>query len=129
MKDYTKYDFAAIVGAKVKITLVNGHTFEGALKLVDKKNKAIFLCPNEDLWEANWFLMEGITDLSAEITIEDMSVKHLKRRFSFDCKFPLVLVNDKTFMCHISDGKIDDVYGETSIHEIIDCTDWGWKDE
>ena len=128
MKDYTKYDFAAIVGAEVSILLKSKIEYGGTLKLIS--NKAIFLLMNDNplALEGRWFSMEEITSLTAKIKVEDMTPNQLKRRFQFDCKYPVVLVNDKVFSCHINNEKIDAVCGEISIHDYIDCTDWGWKE-
>ena len=125
MKDYTKYDFAAIVGMKVEITTKSGKTTRGTL--IDF---------NFNLVKAPIYIHESgacvtgvpiaeIESLSAKIKVEDMSVKQMME-FCFregDCNY-VVLYNDKT--CIATCGKHAK---NIELTDYIDCTDWGWKHE
>ena len=135
MKDYTKYDFAAIVGAEVSILLKSKIEYGGTLILVDKKNGAIFLLMNDNslALEGRWFSMEEIKSLTAKIKVEDMSVKQLKRlteeekdRFDEGKDVSVVLCMKQKTMFY--DEGEDALYDGRTFNNYIDCTDWGWKE-
>ena len=127
MKDYTKYDFAAIVGAEISVLIKNKVGYEGTLKFVDEKNGGIFLLVDYNPLEGRWLVIEDITpgSLSAKIKVEDMSVKQMME-FCFhegNCNY-VVLYNDKT--CVSTCGKHAK---NIELTDYIDCTDWGWEHE
>lgn len=132
MKDYTKYDFAAIVGAEVSVLLKSKVEYGGTLKIVG--NKTIFLLMNDNplTLEGRWVAIEDIVpgSLTAKIKVEDMSVKQLKRlteeekeRFDEDV---LVVLCMKQKTMFYDNGKFS-LYDGRTFNNYIDCTDWGWK--
>ena len=118
MKDYTKYDFGAIVGAKVSILLKSKIEYGGTLILVDKKNGAIFLLMNDNplALEGRWFSMEEITSLTAGIKVEDMTLKQLRARRNLFC----FLFGSDFAQEMVAKGNLD------VLHGYVECTDWGW---
>lgn len=131
MKDYTKYDFGAIVGAKVEITQNGGHKYSGTLKLVGRQNGAILLYPSDEKKPAYWVVIEDIVpgSLSARIKVEDMSVNQLKRLLETYqdpvSEHAFVITEDGVYHSVLSALK---EIGKQDFTDYIDCTDWGWKE-
>lgn len=127
MKDYTKYNFAAIIGTKVEITTKNGRTVKGTLidfnfNLV----KAPIYIHESGACIATIPLAE-IKSLSAGITIESMNAKQLRKHFQCG-RYDEVVLRGDDYVC-VYEWHPDDKYDVrkgTSIHEYVDCTDWGW---
>ena len=126
MKDYTKYNFDAIVGAEVEIG--NQHKIFG--KVVCSTDEAVVIQLTQDvnaLRKGDTMTLDKgtINALSAKIKVEDMSLKQMME-FCFhegNCNY-VVLYNDKT--CVATCGKHAK---NIELKDYIDCTDWGWKDE
>lgn len=145
MKDYTKYDFAAIVGAEVEITQYGGHKYSGTLKLVGRQNGAILLYPSDEKKPAYWFVIEDIVpgSLTAKIKVEDMSLKQITRHAEAlknkngekEVYFMVnsdVLPNEENQILFFGTDTIGDRYRTEvwlKLSDYIDCTDWGWKHE
>ena len=132
--DYTKYDFAAIVGAEVSVLLKSKVEYGGTLKLIS--NKAIFLLMNDNplALEGRWFAIEDIVpgSLSAKIKVEDMSVNQLKRFIKPRrcCSEAMLIAEDGVHHSLLdSYGEIKYDYDEfdKSFADYVDCTDWGWE--
>ena len=126
MKSYTKYDFAAIVGAKVEFTAKSGEALSGTLILAS--NKTICLLQNENPFEGRWFAIEDITpgSLTAKIKVEDMTFKQLKMYFNFNWDVHLVLNAGEADTCRFDNGGINHLVGPVSVSTVVDCTNWGW---
>lgn len=127
MKDYTKYNFAAIIGTKVEITTKSGKTVRGTL--IDfnfNLIKAPIYIHESGACVAKIPLAE-IKSLSAGITIEGMSAKQLRKHFQCG-QYDEVVLKGNGYAC-VYEWHPDDKYDirkVTSIHERVDCTDWGW---
>lgn len=130
MKDYTKYDFAAIVGAEVEIELKDGSTYKGML-VADIPEQTAF-CVKHHLGIVKKMCNEDILTLTAKIKVEDMSVKQLKR-FIKPCRGGSeVMVIAKDGVHHSILDSCDELsydYDEfdESFADYIDCTEWGWQ--
>lgn len=138
MKDYTKYDFAAIVGAEVRIKydenddpyngIVLGLYGEGQL------SKPIILLETSSIWyekgEVITQLPCNIISLSAKIKVEDMSVKQLRRLLKTYQAPGLehIFVIAENGVHHSIMTTWEEV-GKQDFTDYIDCTDWGWKHE
>ena len=131
MKDYTKYDFAAIVGAEVEIHYHAGEPL--IVKLINFNNKTkiiacVVLAKNAydiPVGRIDYTHVSEIASINAKIKVEDMSVKQMME-FCFhegNCNY-VVLYNDKT--CVSTCGKHAK---NIELTDYIDCTDWGWKHE
>ena len=152
MKDYTKYDFAAIVGAEVSVIIKRQVGYEGTLKFVDEKNGGIFLLVDDDPLQGRWLVIEDITpgSLTAKIKVEDMSLKQLHSYYKSLAKrdeygdYVVVIRGGEveepsrritySFQRTGDDGDVEE-YGQWTndsdepLDDYIDCTDWGWRHE
>ena len=127
MKDYTKYNFAAIVGAKVEIEPKEGHPYKGAL-VMSTKTTIVIQDSVTGLWRP--LLKECIASLSAKIKVEDMSVKQLKKAFNLGT-YEVLVFNEATGTIanrDVDGGELGHTYEELPFNDYIDCTDWGWKE-
>lgn len=131
MKDYTKYDFDAIVGAEVEITQKDGRKSSGTFKLVGRHNGAVLLYPSDKKKPVDWVLIKNIASLTAKIKVEDMSVKQLKKAFNLGT-YEVLVFNEATGTIanrDVDGGELGHTYEELPFNDYIDCTDWGWKHE
>ena len=135
MKDYTKYDFAAIVGAEVEIVLEEAKEPLIA-KIIGYNPKTkwvhvIILEPHPCFWlggRPESLDCSDIHGLSAKIKVEDMSVKQLKRVILDEDLNDVVVFSGDAIDEHF---QTDDLilsldYIHRPFTDYIDCTDWGW---
>lgn len=127
MKDYTKYDFAAIVGAEVEIDY-GGRDVSGVL--VSQTEKTIYLNTGNNPLYLSLFYKHNIRSLTAKIKVEDMSVKQLKRfiKPALNWREVVMIAEDGVHhsILEMCDEPVDDEPVK-SFTDYIDCTDWGWK--
>lgn len=124
MKDYTKYNFNAIVGAEVEI----GNQRKIFGKVVCSTDEAVVIQLTQDvnaLRKGDTMTLDKgtINALTAKIKVEDMSLKQMME-FCFhegNCNY-VVLYHDKT--CVATCGKHAK---NIELNDYIDCTDWGWR--
>lgn len=137
MKDYTKYYFAAIVGAEVSVLLKNKVEWGGTLIVVDDKEIFLLINDNPLALEGHWFAIKDIIpgSLHAKIKVEDMSVKQLKCLaedekdfFDKDEGEVQVILDMKRKMLFFENGLLA-LDREHTFGKYIDCTEWGWKHE
>lgn len=127
MKDYTKYDFAAIVGAEVELQVKFFGCHKGKVLCrweYQGKPYLTILVSEPDGNHLSDIPVDEIKSISAKIKVEDMSVNQMME-FCFidgDCNYA-VLYNDKT--CVATCGKHAK---NIELKDYIDCTDWGWKE-
>ena len=133
MKDYTKYDFAAIVGAEVRLQVKYFGCYKGKVlcrwEYQGKPYLTILVC-NQDGSHLSDIPVDEIVpgSLSAKIKVEDMSLKQLEKEFRLDCGRGVV-INRKNGVIEIRDFDCEDgIYHEEPLTDYIDCTDWGWKE-
>ena len=137
MKDYTKYDFAAIVGAEVETTQKDGRKSSGTLKAIGRQNGAILLYPSDEKKLVDWVLIKDILSLTAKIKVEDMTAKQLKRFANIQGELSGILdvvIRFKEKRIEIFAGwdekRCVHLFSEQhGLDDYIDCTDWGWKHE
>ena len=135
MKDYTKYDFAAIVGAEVEIHYHAGEPL--IVKLINFNNKAkilacVVLAKNAydmPVGRIDYTHVSEIASITAKIKVEDATLQQLKKHFQLSRNDSLVFDNDRVFSCLIIEGEFEDFYDDVFVHDYIDCTDWGWEHE
>lgn len=126
MKDYTKYDFAAIKGAYVEMEIaptedpaihatINGMVvYQDPTSILVLRKSGTVTC----------FLRSEIVpgSLSARIKVEDMSLKQLIRMMDrMKYTNPKFDENGIWFECSNGDKAV------ARFGKYIDCTDWGWK--
>ena len=129
MKDYTKYDFAAIVGAEVELEFKDGSTYKGTLVADFPELTAI--CVKHHLGIVKKMRNEDILSLTAQIKVEDMSVKQLKRFIKPSLNWREAVIIEEDGVHHsILEGDYapDDDEPMKKFTDYIDCTDWGWKE-
>ena len=137
MKDYTKYDFAAIVGAEVEIHYHAGEPL--IVKLINFNNKAkilacVVLAKNAydmPVGRIDYTHVSEIASITAKIKVEDMSVKQLKRVLDEDVYNSVVFSRDENVIYEQMEiaSELSGDYIERNYNDYIDCTDWGWKHE
>ena len=137
MKDYTKYDFAAIVGAEVEIVLKDvKEPLVAKIIGYDLKTKQVYVIviePHPCFWlngRPETLCCSDINSLTAKIKVEDMSVKQLKRLLR---TYP-AMGQEHIFVIaengvHHSIMTTWEEVGKQDFTDYIDCTDWGWKHE
>lgn len=132
MKDYTKYDFAAIVGAEVRIKYDNNADPYNGIVLglfgEGQLSKPIILLKTSSIWyEAGDVITQlpcNILSLSAKIKVEDMTLKQLLRMMDeYKYRSPKLDENGIWFECSNGDKAV------ARFGKDIDCADWGWKHE
>ena len=126
MKDYTKYDFAAIVGAEVRIDFKNIYI---AGKLVADNGQHVYIQTSDGTVTS--IGKKLIPNLTAKIKVEDMSVKQLKRVLDEDVYNSVVFSRDENVIYEQMEiaSELSGDYIERNYNDYIDCTDWGWKHE
>lgn len=141
MKDYTKYDFAAIVGAEVRIKYDNNDDPYNGIVLglygEGQLSKPIILLETSSLWYVKGEVITqnpcNIISLTAKIKVEDMSVKQLRRLLE-PYKKPYEkhgFIIDEDGVHHVNlylCDSLDDVEPMKLFTDYIDCTEWGWKE-
>ena len=131
MKDYTKYDFNAIIGAEADVMttffsnrkgkVLCGWEHEGKpyLLIVVCKPNGSHLCD---------IPLDEITSLTARIKVEDMSGKQLKRLLGTyqtpGIEHIFVIAENGV---HHSIMTTWEEVGKQDFADYIDCTDWGWE--
>ena len=108
MKDYTKYDFAAIVGAEVELQVKFFGCYKGKVlcrwEYQGKPYLTILVCKPEGSHLSDLPVDEFVPgSLSAKIKVEDMTIKQTR---------------------NLQNGK-----STFNGNEVLDCTEWGWKHE
>ena len=152
MKDYTKYDFAAIVGAEVEMKVRDGKgscwNVKGKIRLQD--NGLVWVERTEGKpWNDCIIIREIIPDsLSAKIKVEDMSLKQLHSYYKAFAEregyedYVVVIrggeveepSNRITYSLKRMDAENIEEFGpwtkdvDEPLDDYIDCTDWGWKE-
>lgn len=119
MKDYTKYDFAAIKGAYVEMDIapVENPTIHVAINgiIVYQDPKLILVLRNNAT--VTCFFRSEILSLSAKIKVEDMTIKQLRSQEKY-----------KDFLCSSNFAQEALAHGNINVFDgYIDCTDWGWR--
>ena len=135
MKDYTKYDFNAIVGAEVEMKTRDGKgtlwTVKGKVRLQD--NGLVWVERSEGKpWNDCIIIREIVPgSLTAKIKVEDMSLKQLKRVLDEDVYNSVVFSRDENVIYEQMEiaSELSGDYIERKFHDCIDCTDWGWEHE
>ena len=124
MKDYTEYDFAAIVGAEVEITTKNGEPVRGTLIDYNFNLAKAPIYIHESGAYVTGVPLAEIKSLTAKIKVEDMSVKQLIRMMDrMKYTNPKFDENGIWFECSNGDKAV------ARFGKDIDCTDLGWKHE
>lgn len=142
MKDYTKYDFAAIVGAEVELQVKFFGCYKGKVlcrwEYQGKPYLTILVCKPEGSHLSDLPVDEFVPgSLSAKIKVEDMSVKQLKRFAKIQGELSGILdvvIRFKEKRIEIFAGwdekRCVHLFSEQhGLDDYIDCTDWGWKHE
>lgn len=138
MKDYTKYDFAAIVGAEVKIRNEKGLLYNGKL-LGGEKNKLhlanfdILAVRTREFGLIHFVSPSEIVSLSAKITPRRMNLEQLKKFAEDEAKqenadeWSLTIDKKGLSFDFASEGhKGIGVY--INVDQPLSCTEWGWKE-
>ena len=112
MKDYTIYNFDAIIGAKVSLNHRNGLVYEGTLVFANKRSIGI---KASGTGVFRHLAKEDILTLFAEISTEHMTVgqliEYMRRNGQLD--------GDEVLLR----------FRVAEIKGTINCSDWGWKHE
>ena len=137
MKDYTKYDFAAIVGAEVEVNIRFFPRHKGKVlcrwEYEGKPYLTILVCEPNGSHLCDIPVDEIVPgSLTAKIKVEDMSVKQLKRFIdSSSSWYEIVMIAEDGVhhsILEMCDEPTDDMPVK-SFTDYIDCTEWGWKHE
>ena len=148
MKDYTKYNFAAIIGAEVEIHYHAGEPL--IVKLINFNNKAkilacVVLAKNAydmPVGRIDYTHVSQIASINAKIKVEDMALKQIKRHAETlkdkngekEVYFMVnsdVLPNEENKILFFGTDTIGDRYRTEvwlKLSDTIDCTDWGWRE-
>ena len=131
MKDYTKYDFAAIKGAYVEIKTKSGEPVRGTLIDFNFNLAKAPIYIHESSNYVTGIPIAEIESLSAKIKVEDMSVKQLKRVLDEDVYNSIVFSRDENVIYEQMEiaSELSGDYIERKFNDYIDCTEWGWKHE
>ena len=128
MKDYTKYDFAAIVGAEVELQVKFFGCYKGKVlcrwEYEGKPYLTILVCKPEGNHLSDIPVDEIVPgSLSAKIKVEDMSLRqHI--RFMETENFVRAKFDENNIGFKNEDGCLYLYF----LDAYIDCTEWGWKE-
>jgi len=135
MKDYTKYDFSAIVGAEVELQVKFFGCHKGKVlcrwEYEGEPYLTILVCKPEGNHLSDIPVDEIVPgSLSAKIKVADMSLKQLKRVLDEDVYNSVVFSRDENVIYEQMEiaSELSGDYIERNYHDYIDCTDWGWKE-
>lgn len=129
MKNYLEYNFDAIRGAYVEMNVRDGkgNTIHPSGKIIYREKNTI-LIESEGKLVYHYYIYD-ITpgSLTAEIKVEDMTLKQLEKEFCLDPQRG-ISVERKNGVIVIRDFDCEEgIYSEESLTDYIDCTEWGWK--
>lgn len=144
MKDYTKYDFAAIVGAEVEIRYrLDEEPLIVKLIHFDSETKILtLLAKKQNDVPVGFIHASEIISITAKIKVEDMTLKQIKHYAEIlknkngekEVYFMInsdVLPNEENQILFFGTDTIGDRYRTEvwlKFSDTIDCTEWGWKE-